>query len=98
MASITSDNNLNKSREVPQTEESYLNVSLESDHLDPDQKAAHEADTLPMDGPQAPQRKQPSLCSAIKERLLTHISPIMSKENELPPNPSLLDRLKYSFS
>ena len=98
MASTTSDNNLNKRNEVPQAEESYLNVSLESDHLDPDQKAAHEADTLPMDGHQAPQTKQPSLWSAITERFLTHISPIMTKENELPPNPNLLDRLKYSFS
>ena len=38
-------------------EENNLNISLESDHLDPEQKAAHEADTLPMDGPQAPQTK-----------------------------------------
>ena len=39
-------------------EEIYLNISLESDHLDPEQKAAHEADTLPMDCPQAPPSKE----------------------------------------
>jgi len=32
----------------------YLDVSLESENLDPDQKAAHEADTLPMDAPNNP--------------------------------------------
>jgi hypothetical protein len=31
-----------------------LNISLESDHLNAEEKAAHEADTLPMDGAPPP--------------------------------------------
>ena len=62
-----------------QNEESNLNISLESDHLDPEQREAHEADTLPMDGPQAPQIKQHNKWSAVAERCRSKLSPILVK-------------------
>lgn len=41
--------------EDQETYQDQLNISMESDRLDPEVKAAHEADTLPMDGPAPPQ-------------------------------------------
>ena len=60
-------------------EEINLNISLESDHLDPEQKAAHEADTLPMDGPQAPPSKECSKWSVMVKGCRDHISPVLLK-------------------
>ena len=60
-------------------EEINLNISLESDHLDPDQKAAHEADTLPMDGPQAPPAKECNKWTEIAKHCRNYISPILVK-------------------
>ena len=57
MASTVTRSQITKNDTDIQIDENNLNISLESDHLDPEQKAAHEADTLPMDGPQAPHPK-----------------------------------------
>ena len=62
-------------------EEINLNISLESDHLDPEQKAAHEADTLPMDGPQAPPAKECNKWTEIAKQCRNYISPILVKVN-----------------
>ena len=66
-------------------EEINLNISLESDHLDPEQKAAHEADTLPMDGPQAPPSKEYNKWSAIAKGCRNHISPVLLKASFINP-------------
>ena len=79
MASLTAAINLDKDGVELQTEENNLNISLESDHLDPDQKAAHEADTLPMDGPQTVKTEQQNKWSAIAGRCRDHLSPILVK-------------------
>ena len=60
-------------------EEINLNISLESDHLDPEQKAAHEADTLPMDGSQAPPAKECNKWTEIAKQCRNYISPILVK-------------------
>ena len=68
MASATSSNNKDTDDAQSGNEENQLNISLESDHLDADQKAAHEADTFPMDGPQVAQPNQPNKLSAFAGR------------------------------
>ena len=79
MASNTSTMNTSKNELDIRNEEITLNISLESDHLDPEQKAAHEADTLPMDGPQAPPSKECNKWSEIANKFRNHISPILVK-------------------
>ena len=79
MAGISAANILTAENSNLHHDENNLNISLESDHLDPDQKAAHEADTLPMDGPQPPQTKQHNKWSAMSDQCKTHLSPILLK-------------------
>merc|ERR1711974_290431 len=73
-----------------------LNISMESDHLDPEQKAAHEADILPMDGPQAPALKPNDKWSVISKRCKGYLSPILVKDHDLAPNSSALEKIKYA--
>ena len=79
MASTSASPNFGNDVSEPPNEENSLNISLESDHLDPEQKAAHEADTLPMDGAQAPQPKPQTKWSAIAGRGKDLLSPILVK-------------------
>ena len=79
MASNTSIMSASKNEVDIRNEEINLNISLESDHLDPEQKAAHEADTLPMDGPQAPPAKECNKWTEIAKQCRNYISPILVK-------------------
>ena len=79
MASNTSIMSASKNEVDIRNEEINLNISLESDHLDPEQKAAHEADTLPMDGPQAPPAKECNKWTEIAKQCRNYISPILIK-------------------
>ena len=79
MASTVTRSQISKNDTDIQIDENNLNISLESDHLDPEQKAAHEADTLPMDGPQAPHPKTNDKWSEITQRCKGCLSPILVK-------------------
>ena len=79
MASNTSIMSASKNEVDIRNEEINLNISLESDHLDPEQKAAHEADTLPMDGPQAPPARECNKWTEIAKQCRNYISPILVK-------------------
>ena len=79
MASTSASPNFENDVSEPANEENNLNISMESDHLDPEQKAAHEADTLPMDGAQAPQTKPQTKWSAIAGKGKDLLSPILVK-------------------
>ena len=79
MASSTSYSHASKNDGDIQIDENNLNISMESDHLDPEQKAAHEADTLPMDGPQAPALKPNDKWSVMSKRCKGYLSPILVK-------------------
>ena len=79
MASNTSIMSASKNEVDIRNEEINLNISLESDHLDPEQKAAHEADTLPMDGPQAPPAKECNKWTEIAKQCRNYVSPILVK-------------------
>ena len=79
MASSTTCSHPSKNDGDIQIDENNLNISMESDHLDPEQKAAHEADTLPMDGPQAPPTKTNDKWSVMSKRCKGYLSPILVK-------------------
>ena len=79
MASSTTGSHPSKNDGDIQIDENNLNISMESDHLDPEQKAAHDADTLPMDGPQAPVTKPNDKWSVMSKRCKGYLSPILAK-------------------
>ena len=83
MASSTVVINNDKDSLELQNEENRLNISLESDHLDPEQKAAHEADTLPMDAPQVSQTKQQNKLSSMLGQYKDYLSPMLVKAGYL---------------
>lgn len=80
------------------------NISMESDHLDPEEKAAHEADTLPMDGVGAaeittggatggPPSGRSNLKRALRSKTSALLAPVIREKNPLPTDPSHKDRL-----
>lgn len=80
-----------------------LNISIESDHLDPAQRAAHEADTLPMDGVGVVTQKELAKEEKKKQKLINvkkleeYLSPVLTSHNELPPSPTSKDKCLHSF-
>lgn len=71
-------------------EDGYLDVSLESDRLDPDQKAAHEADTLPMDADKP--KDPPAADAAGRESRLRQISRGLANRAENAFSPAMTSR------
>lgn len=77
-----------------------LNVSMESDQLDPEQKAASEADTLPMDGrapPPTQVKTKSSWFSWWTKSFREVMGPFLVSQNPLPDNPTRLQRLVHSL-
>ena len=103
--SDTKDHMETHSQEIDKDEEEDddigLNISMESEHLDPAEKAAHEADTLPMDAEQPRSSNmdvhgtqgQPKRFQSLQNLVDKVSAPILVEKNPLPPEPSRKQRL-----
>ena len=90
---------------------SQLNISLESEHLNPEEIKAHEADTLPMalgNGPgdakggegEEKVKSSWSLAQRKKElcdKLHGFAAPFLAEENPLPQSPTTKDKVLQGY-
>ena len=97
---MTVETSLQNPERLPD-EDGYLDVSLESEQLDPEQKAAHEADTLPMDAPNsatAKPQENPHRLTKFRTEIYDRMGPFLVSKNEAPLEDSpRLDKVRYAL-
>ena len=91
---------------------SQLNISLESEHLNPEEIKAHEADTLPMalgnvpgddkrgEGEEKVKKKKGDIRQRKKElcdKLHGFAAPFLAEENPLPQSPTTKDKVLQGY-
>ena len=79
-------------------DEPNLNLSMESENLNPAEKAAHEADTLPMDGPAPPQPPETTKDKSrrLLDRAVQLSQPVMARNFTLATDASRTERAKQA--